>query len=50
VNIISALCTECVGLVQGETMTAELEDLRADRFDLAALDVDLKARIREPKE
>jgi hypothetical protein len=47
VDVIGALCTECVGLVQGEKMAQEQEDLRGDRFDLAALKVDLNAPAAE---
>jgi hypothetical protein len=46
-DIIGALCTECVGLVQGEKMAQEQEDLREGRFDLSALTVDLNAPAEE---
>ncbi|MCW3050851.1 MAG: hypothetical protein JWN14_21 [Chthonomonadales bacterium] len=50
VESLGKLCTEAHTLVQGSKMAEEREALREDRFDLAALRVDLGAEAPELQE
>jgi hypothetical protein len=47
VEILEAFAQKCHRLVQGEKMETEQADLQADRFDLAALKVDLRSAAPE---
>lgn len=47
IEIISALCGKAERIVHGAGMVQEQEDLRGDRFDLAALRVDLRSEAPE---
>ena len=47
--VLEELGRECADLVQGERMVQEQANLRADRYDLAALTVDLHSDAQEAK-
>jgi hypothetical protein len=48
-TVLEELGRACADLVQGERMAQEQSDLREDRFDLAALTVDLSSDAQEAK-
>jgi len=50
-EILTEFGQKCVKIVQGAKMTAEdVEDLRADRYDLGALKVDMRSESPEREE